>query len=82
MPTPTSGRRARHEILRGHLGCQHRKAQSLLAINGVAEAIPVIVGMSAWILPDGTMTAVIIIGTDASAGGLPPWNIVEERSRA
>ena len=49
----------------------------LLAIDGVAEAIPVIVGMSAWILPDGTMTAVIIIGTDASAGGLPPWNIVE-----
>ncbi len=49
----------------------------LLAIDGVADVIPVIVGMSAWILPDGTMTAVIIIGTDASAGGLPPWNIVE-----
>jgi putative ABC transport system permease protein len=47
----------------------------LLAIDGVAEAVPVLVGFSAWILPDGTMTPVFVVGSEA--GGLAPWNIVE-----
>jgi putative ABC transport system permease protein len=49
----------------------------LRAIDGVAEVIPVLVGYSAWMLPDGTMTPVFVIGSDFSAGGLSPWNIVE-----
>jgi len=54
-------------------GTQNR----LQAIDGVAEVIPVLVGYSAWMLPDGTMTPVFIIGSDFIAGGLSPWNIVE-----
>jgi putative ABC transport system permease protein len=49
----------------------------LLAINGVADAVPVVVGFSAWMVPDGTMTPVFIIGSDSHPGGLSPWNIVE-----
>jgi len=49
----------------------------LAAIDGVAEVIPVVVGFSAWMLPDGAMTPVFVIGSDFTAGGLSPWNIVE-----
>lgn len=47
----------------------------LLAIDGVAEAVPVVVGFSAWMVPDGTMTPVFIVGSGPD--GLSPWNIVE-----
>ncbi len=49
----------------------------LLAVKGVAEAAPVVVGFSAWMVPDGTMTPVFIVGSDFSRGGLSPWNVVE-----
>ena len=49
----------------------------LRAIDGVAEVIPVVVGFSAWSLPDGAMTSVFVIGSDFTAGGLSPWNVVE-----
>ena len=49
----------------------------LLAIDGVAEVVPVVVGFSAWMLPDGTMTPVFVVGSDFIAGGLSPWNVVE-----
>ncbi len=49
----------------------------LLAVKGVAEAVPVVVGFSAWMVPDGTMTPVFIVGSDSSVGGIMPWNIVE-----
>jgi putative ABC transport system permease protein len=49
----------------------------LQAIDGVAEVIPILVGYSAWILPDGTVTPVFIIGSDLSTGGLLPWNVKE-----
>jgi putative ABC transport system permease protein len=52
------------------------KRNTLLATDGVAEVIPVIVGFSAWLLPDGTMTPVFVVGSDVAAGGLPPWNVV------
>ncbi|MGP0059723.1 MAG: ABC transporter permease [Beijerinckiaceae bacterium] len=51
--------------------------KSLLAIDGVTEAVPVVVGFSGWSLPDGAMTPVFIIGSDIAAGGLSPWNVVE-----
>lgn len=47
----------------------------LLAINGVTEAVPVVVGFSAWMLPDGAMTPVFLVGSDVTAGGIPPWNV-------
>ncbi len=49
----------------------------LLRVKGVAEAVPVVVGFSAWMVPDGTMTPVFIVGSDFSASGVSPWNIVE-----
>jgi len=49
----------------------------LLAIDSVAEVIPVIVGFSAWMLPEGGMTPVFVVGSDVATGALPPWNIVE-----
>jgi putative ABC transport system permease protein len=52
------------------------KRNPLLAIDGVAEVIPVLVGFSAWLLPDGTMTPVFVVGSDVTTGALPPWNVV------
>jgi putative ABC transport system permease protein len=52
-------------------------ANRLRAIDGVAEVVPVVAGFSAWKLPDGAMTSVFIIGSDYTAGGLLPWNVVE-----
>jgi putative ABC transport system permease protein len=49
----------------------------LLTIDGVAEVVPLVVGFSAWSLPDGAMTPVVVVGSDFTAGGLPPWNVVE-----
>ncbi len=54
----------------------------LLAINGVAEAAPIVAGYSAWILPDGTIIPVFIIGSDVSAGGLAPWDIVDGNAQS
>ena len=49
----------------------------LLAVEGVSEVVPGVVGFSAWSLPDGAMTSVVVIGTDVAPGGLSPWNVVE-----
>ncbi len=49
----------------------------LLQVEGVAEAVPVVVGFSAWMVPDGTMTPVFIVGSDFSSGAVLPWNVVE-----
>jgi putative ABC transport system permease protein len=49
----------------------------LLAIEGVSEVAPGVVGFSAWSLPGGTMISVIVVGTDIADGGLSPWNVVE-----
>lgn len=48
----------------------------LAGIDGIAEAAPVVVGFSAWMNPDGTMSPVLVVGSDYSVGGLPPWNVV------
>jgi putative ABC transport system permease protein len=52
------------------------KRNPMLAIDGVAEVIPVLIGFSAWLVPDGTMTPVFVVGSDVTTGGLPPWNVV------
>jgi putative ABC transport system permease protein len=49
----------------------------LLAIDGVAQVVPVVIGFSAWSLPDGAMTPVFVVGSDVAGGGLSPWNVVE-----
>ena len=50
-----------------------------LSINGVAEAIPVVIGFADWRMPSGATTPVFVIGSDLRSGGLQPWNLVEGR---
>jgi putative ABC transport system permease protein len=59
-----------------------RERYRALAINGVAEAIPVVIGFADWRIPDGAMTPVFVIGSDLRAGGLQPWDLVEGRIEA
>jgi putative ABC transport system permease protein len=48
-----------------------------LSINGVTEAVPVVIGFAQWRTPAGGTTPVFIIGSDTRAAGLHPWNLVE-----
>lgn len=47
-----------------------------LAVSGVAEAAPVVIGFAEWRLPRGGATPVFIIGSDQKKPGLQPWDIV------
>lgn len=59
-----------------------RTRDRVLAVNGVATAVPVVIGFSAWRLPGGGMTPVFVVGSDLNAGGLAPWNIVAGSEQA
>ena len=59
-----------------------RERYRALAINGVAEAIPVVIGFADWRMPGGAMTPVFVIGSDLRLGGLQPWDLVEGRIEA
>ena len=52
-----------------------RKRFQALAINGVRDAAPVVIGFADWRLPTGGTTPVFIVGSDLRSGGLPPWNL-------
>jgi putative ABC transport system permease protein len=54
-----------------------RKRFQALSINGVAQAIPVVIGFADWKIPAGGTTPVFVVGSDLRAGGLLPWNVVE-----
>ena len=54
-----------------------RMRDRLLAIEGVSEVVPGVVGFSAWSLPDGAMTSVVVVGSDVADHGVSPWNVVE-----
>ena len=56
-----------------------RERYRALSINGVAEAIPVVIGFADWRMPSGTTTPVFVIGSDLRSGGLQPWNLVAGR---
>jgi putative ABC transport system permease protein len=55
---------------------EHVEARAL-SVPGVAEAIPVVIGFTQWTVPSGGTTPVFIIGSNAGAAGLHPWNLVE-----
>lgn len=46
-----------------------------LSVQGVADAVPMIIGFTQWDVPEGGVTPVIVIGS--SGQGLKPWNVVE-----
>lgn len=54
---------------------ESRIRNRVLAINGVADVVPVVIGFADWQLPGGGMTPVFVVGSEA--GGLLPWNVVE-----
>jgi putative ABC transport system permease protein len=56
-----------------------RQRSRALAVLGVAEAIPVVIGFADWRTPSGSSTPVFVVGSDLRSGGLEPWNLVEGR---
>ena len=50
-----------------------------LAIDGVAEAAPLVIGYAQWRLPGGTTTPVFIVGSELQGFGLRPWGLVGGR---
>src|SRR5260370_7054889 len=48
-----------------------------LSINGIGEALQIVVGFAQWRLPSGGTTPVFIVSSDTRVGGLRPWNLVE-----
>jgi putative ABC transport system permease protein len=47
-----------------------------MALNGVADVAPLVIGFAEWRMPNGGRSPVFIIGTDVRAGSLVPWDIV------
>jgi putative ABC transport system permease protein len=58
-----------------------RKSFRVRAIEGVADAQPLVTGFADWRMPSGT-TPVFIIGSDLRSKGLRPWNVVDGRVEA
>src|SRR5215831_17484959 len=56
-----------------------RMRSRALAVRGVADAVPVVIGFADWRMPSGSSTPVFVVGSDLRAGGLEPWNLVEGR---
>jgi putative ABC transport system permease protein len=56
-----------------------RKRYGALSVEGVAAAVPVVIGFADWRMPNGATTPVFVIGSDLRAGGLQPWNLAEGR---
>jgi putative ABC transport system permease protein len=50
-----------------------------LAVDGVVEASPMVIGYAQWRLPSGTTTPVFIVGSELQGFGLRPWNLVAGR---
>ena len=48
-----------------------------LAVKGVAEAAPVVIGFAEWRIPGGGTTPVFLVGSDIRGLGLRPWNMVQ-----
>ncbi|MGA7390169.1 MAG: ABC transporter permease [Pseudolabrys sp.] len=51
------------------------KQTRVAATTGVAEAVPLVIGFSGWILPSGEITPVFVVGSDLQT--LKPWNVTE-----
>jgi putative ABC transport system permease protein len=54
-----------------------RDRTKVLSVQGVTQAIPVVIGFAEWTVPSGGTTPVFVIGSADSAAGLHPWNFVE-----
>lgn len=55
-----------------------RERLQALSIDGVAEAVPVVVGFASWRKPHGgASTSILVVGAPTTSAGLRPWNVVE-----
>jgi putative ABC transport system permease protein len=54
-----------------------RTRDRLTGVNGVAQAIPVVIGFADWRQANGREKPVFVIGSDLNAGALLPWNLIE-----
>jgi putative ABC transport system permease protein len=54
-----------------------RDRDRALSVPGVRQVVPVMIGFTAWTVPNGGTTPVFVLGSDDSAAGLRPWNVVE-----
>jgi putative ABC transport system permease protein len=55
-----------------------RERLQALSIDGVADAVPLVVGFASWRKPHGgALTSILVIGAPTTSGGLRPWNVVE-----
>jgi putative ABC transport system permease protein len=54
-----------------------RDRTRILSVQGVIEAVPVVIGFAEWMVPTGGTTPVFIVGSDARGAGLHPWNLIE-----
>lgn len=50
-----------------------------LAVEGVADAAPLVIGYAQWRLPSGTTTPVFVVGSELRGSGLRPWNLAGGR---
>jgi putative ABC transport system permease protein len=48
-----------------------------LSINGVLEAVPLVVGFARWRASSGATSPIFIVGADRREDGLKPWNLVK-----
>jgi len=55
-----------------------RERLHALSVDGVTDAIPVVVGYTSWRKPNGGASkSVLLVGAPITAGGLYPWDVVE-----
>ncbi len=55
---------------------EHDQAQAL-SVQGVAQAVPIVIGFTQWTVPSGGTTPVFVVGSTESAAGLHPWNFTK-----
>ena len=48
-----------------------------LSVEGVRDAVPVVIGFTEWAVPSGGITPIFIIGSNTSTEGLHPWNVIQ-----
>ncbi len=53
-----------------------------MSVDGVAEAIPMVIGFADWRLKSGEVTPIFVVGADLRSDALRPWNMVEGKAEA
>jgi len=57
-----------------------RNRDRAMAVDGVANAVPLVIGFADWRLKSGEMTPIFVVGSDLRHKTLQPWNVVEGKA--